>query len=131
MNDPFLEKIARTRTSKGKKLSGRLVETRSQKSSEGQKATLEVEIHPDPALEDNGAGRGKEGIENRKLASESDPVEQGQDFATSTWTLDREENSELSDVSTENVATTRPPTDNTTMHGRRRNRQRPPRFWNE
>ena len=83
-----MERIARTRTSKGKKPSGRMVETRSQKSSEGQKATPEVEIHPDPALDDNGAGCGKEGIEKRKLASGSDPVEQGQDFATSTWTLD-------------------------------------------
>ena len=50
MNDPFVLRIARTRTSKGKKISGRMVEIRSQKSSEGQKATLEVEIHPDTAL---------------------------------------------------------------------------------
>ena len=52
---------------------------------------------------------------NRRLASESTPVEQGQDFATSTGTLDREEMSELSDISTENVATTRSPTD--MIHG--------------
>ena len=117
MNDPFVERIARTRTSKGKKLSGRMVETRSQKSSEGQKATLDVEIHPDPALDDNRAGRGKDGIENRRLASESNPVEQGQDFATSSGTLDREEISELSDISTESVANTRSPTDNNTMRG--------------
>ena len=51
------------------------------------------------------------------MASESTPVEQGQDFATSTGTLDREEMSELSDISTENVATTRSPTDNTMMFG--------------
>ena len=51
------------------------------------------------------------------MASESTPVEQGQDFATSTGTLDREEMSELSDISTENEATTRSPTDNTMMHG--------------
>ena len=51
------------------------------------------------------------------MASESTPVEQGQDFATSTGTLDRDEMSELSDISTENVATTRSPTDNTMMHG--------------
>ena len=31
------------------KISGVMVETRSQKSSEDQKAMLEVEIHPDPA----------------------------------------------------------------------------------
>ena len=46
------------------------------------------------------------------MTSESTPVEQGQYFATSTGTLDREEMSELSDISTENVATTRSPTDN-------------------
>ena len=62
-------------------------------------------------------GHGSEGSENRRLASESTPAEQGQDFATSTGTLDREEMSELSDFSTENVATTRSPTDNTMMHG--------------
>ena len=68
-----------------------MVETRSQKSSEGQNATLEVEIHPDPAFDDSRAGRGTEGIENIGLAIESTPVEQGQDFATSTGTLEREE----------------------------------------
>ena len=47
------------------------------------------------------------------MASEFTPVEQGQDFVTST--LDREEISELSDISTENVATTRSPTDSTMM----------------
>ena len=69
MNDPLVERIARTRTSKGKKVSGRMVETRSQKSSEGQQATLEVEIHPNPDLDDNRAGCGTEVIENRRLAS--------------------------------------------------------------
>ena len=49
--------------------------------------------------------------------SESTPVEQGQDFATSTGTLDREERSELSDISTEIVPTRRSPTDNTMMAG--------------
>ena len=49
--------------------------------------------------------------------SESTPVEQGQDFATSTGTLDREEMSELSDISTEIVATRKSPTDNTMMAG--------------
>ena len=77
---------------------------------------LEVEIHPDPATDENRAGRGTEGSGNRRLASESTPVEQGQDFATSTRTVDREEMSELSDISTENVAKTRSPTDNTMMH---------------
>ena len=65
-----------------------LVETRSQKSSEGQKAMLEVEIHPDPVPDENWAGRGTEGNGNRRLASESTPVEQSQDFATSNGTLD-------------------------------------------
>ena len=51
------------------------------------------------------------------MASECTPVEQGPDFATSTGTLDREELSELSDISTEDVATTTSPTDNTMLHG--------------
>ena len=93
MNGPFVEKISRTRTNKVKNVSGGIVETRSQKSSEGQKARLEVEIHPDPAER-------TEGNTNRKLASESTPIEQGQDFATSTGTLDREEMSELCDITT-------------------------------
>ena len=76
---------------------------------------LEVEIHSDPALDEIRAGRGTEGNRNRRLASESTPVEQGQDFATSTGTLDREEKSDLVDISAENVATTRSPTDNTMM----------------
>ena len=60
---------------------------------------------------------GRDMDRNRRLASESTPVEQGQDFAISTGTLDQEEMSELSDISTENMATTRSPTDNTMMHG--------------
>ena len=111
-----MERIARTRTDKGKKVSYGMVETRSQKSWEGQKARLEVEVHSDPATDENREGHGSEGSGNIILASESTPVEQGQDFATSTGTLDREEMSELSDISTENVATTRSPTDNTMTH---------------
>ena len=107
MNDPFVERIAQTRTDKGKKVSGRMVEARSQKSSEGQKALLEVEVHPDPAIDENREGYGPDGSGNRRLASESSPVEQGQDFATSTGIIDREEMSKLSDISTENMATTR------------------------
>ena len=83
-----------------------MVETRSQKPSEGQKARLEVEVHPDPAIDENQEGHGPEVRGNRRLASESTPVEQGQDFATFTGTLDREEMSELSDISTENMAAT-------------------------
>ena len=115
--DPFVEMIARTRTTNTEKVSGVMVETRSQNSSEGQKAMLEVEINPDPAIDENWEGRGTEGNRNRRLASEPTPVEQGQDFATFTGTLDREEMSELSDISTEKVATLRSPTDNTMMPG--------------
>ena len=51
-NDPFVERIARTRTDKGNKVSSGMVETRSQKSSEGQKAILEVEVQHDDAWRD-------------------------------------------------------------------------------
>ena len=37
MKDPFVERIAQTRTDKEKEVSGGMVETRSQKSSEGQR----------------------------------------------------------------------------------------------
>ena len=112
--DPFVERIIRHRTDKGKTVSGRMVETRSQKSSKERKAMLEVEVHPDQAMNENQEIHGPEG-RDRRLASESTPVEQGQDFATSTGTLDREEMSELSDISTKIVATRRSPTDKTTM----------------
>ena len=74
INDPFVEKIARNRTTDMEKVSVVRVETSSQKSSEGQKAMLEVEIHLDPALDENRAGRGTEGSGNRRLASEYTPV---------------------------------------------------------
>ena len=77
---------------------------------------LEVEVNTDQAMIDNQEAHGLEG-RGRRLASESTPVEQGHDFATSTGTLDREEMSELSDISTEIVATRRSPTDNTMMAG--------------
>ena len=51
---------------------------------------LEAEVHPELAMDENRDGYGPEGRGNRRLASESTPVEQGQDFATSTGTLDRE-----------------------------------------
>ena len=114
MTDPFVERIKRTRNGERKMVSGRMVGTRSQKSSEEQKAELEVEVHPDQAMQDNEETHGLEG-RGRRLASESTPVEQGQDLATSTGTLDRAEMSELSDISTEIVATRRSPTDNTMM----------------
>ena len=117
MTDPFVERITRTRTDNGDTVSSRKVETRSQKSSEERKAILEVEVHPDQAMHENQEMHGPEGRGNRRLASASTPVEQGQDFATSTGTLDREEMSELSDISTEIVPTRRSPTDNTMMGG--------------
>ena len=116
MIDPFVERITRTRTDKGETVSCRMVETRSQKSSEERKAMLEVEVHPDQAMNEKQEIHGPEG-RDRRLASESTPVEQGQDFATSTGILDREEMSELSDISTEIVATRRSPTDNTMTAG--------------
>ena len=115
MTDLFVERITQTRTSKGKMFSGRMVETRSQKSSEEQKTMLEVEVHTDQAMHENEEMHGPDRRGNRRLASESTPVEQGHDFATSTGTLDREEKSELSDISTEIVTTRRSPTDNTMM----------------
>ena len=77
MIDPFVEMIARTRSDKGMEVSGGMVETRSQKSSEEQKAMLEVEVHPDTAIDANREGHGPEGSGNKRLASESTPVEEG------------------------------------------------------
>ena len=53
MTDPFVERITRTRTDKGETVSGRMVETRSQKSSEERKAMLEMEVNPDQAMNEN------------------------------------------------------------------------------
>ena len=117
MTDPSVDRIKRAQTDKGETVSGRMVETRSQKYSEERKEMLEVEVNTDQAMNDNQEVHGLEG-RGRRLASESTPVEQGHDFATSTGTLDREEMSELSDISTEIVGTRRPPTDNTMMAGR-------------
>ena len=116
MTDRFVDRITRARTDKGETVSGRMVETRRQKSSGEQKAMLEVEVHTDQAKNENQDVHGPEG-RDRRLASESTPVEHGHDFATSTGTLDREEMSKLSDISTEIVATRRSPTDNIMMAG--------------
>ena len=116
MTDPFVDRIKRARTDKGETVLGRMVETRSQKTTEERKEMLEVEVNTDQAMNYNQEVHGLEG-RGRRLASESTPVEQGHDFATSTGTLDREEMSELSDISTEIVATRRFPTDNTMMAG--------------
>ena len=117
MNDPFVERITRTRTDKEETVSGRMVETRSQKSSEERKAMLEMESIRTRSWMRTGEYMDRRGEETEGKASESTPVEQGQDFATSTGTLDREEMSELSDISTEIVATRRSPIDNTMMAG--------------
>ena len=114
MTDPFVDWIKRTRSDKEGTVSGRMVETRSQKTSEERRELLEVEVNTDHTMNDNQGVNGLEG-RGRRLASESTPVEQGHDFATSTGTLDREEMSELSDISTEVTATRRSPTDNTMM----------------
>ena len=53
MNEPIVQRITQTRTDKGKIVSGRMVETRSQKSSEEQKAKLKVEFHPDQVMDEN------------------------------------------------------------------------------
>ena len=116
MTDPFVQRITRTLTDKGETVSGRMVENRSQKSSEERKAMIEVEVQPDQAMNENQEIHGPEG-RDRRLTSESTPVEQGQDFATSTGTLDREEMSELSDISTEILANRRSPTGNTMRAG--------------
>ena len=109
MTDPFVERITRTRTDKEETISGRMVETRSQKSSDERKTMIEVEVHLEQALNESREIHGSEKRGNKRLASESTPVEQGQDFATFTVTLDREEMSELSDISTEIVSTRRSP----------------------
>ena len=116
MTDPFVDWIKRSLSDKGETVSGRMVETRSQKTSEERKELLEVEVNTDHAMNDNQEVHGLE-WRGRRLASESTPVEQGHDFATSTGTLDREEMSELSDISTEVATTRRSPTDNTMMAG--------------
>ena len=114
-SDPriIVERTEKTRNKKVKKVSGEMIETRSQKASGDKKAMLEVEIHQNPAGDENREGRGKKTDGNRRLTKKSTPIEQGNDFATSTGTLDRVEMSELSDISTENPAAAGSPTDNT------------------
>ena len=50
MTDPFVERIKRTRNGQRKMVSDRMVETRSQKTSEERKGMLEVEVHPEQAM---------------------------------------------------------------------------------
>ena len=63
MTDPFVERITRARTDKGEMVSGRIVETRSQKSSEERKAMLEVEVYPDQAMKRTGKYMDRRGEE--------------------------------------------------------------------
>ena len=86
MTYPFVDWIRRARTDKGETVLGRMVETRSQKTSEERKEKLEVEVSTDQAKNDNQEVNGLEGS-GRRLASES----------------------------TEIVTTRRSPTDNTMM----------------
>ena len=53
MTDPFVDRITRARTDKGETVSGRMVETRSQESSEYRKEMLEVEVHTDQTMNEN------------------------------------------------------------------------------
>ena len=48
---------------------------------------LEVEVHPEPAMDENRDGHRPERNGNQRLTSESTPVEQVQNFVTSTGTL--------------------------------------------
>ena len=75
-----------------------------------------MEIHSNFFVDESRAVLETEADGDRRLTSESTPVEQGHDFATSNGTLDREM-TELSDISTENPAAAGSPTDNTIMHG--------------
>ena len=79
MTDPFVDRIKRARTDKGETVSGRMVETRSQKTSEERKEMLEVEVNTDQAMNDNQEVHGLEG-RGRRLASESTPVKQSHDL---------------------------------------------------
>ena len=116
MNVPFVERTKKTRSQKGSKISGGLVEARSQNVSEDRKTKKDLEIHRSPAPKVNQAERGTEGNRIKRLTSESTLVEQGHNFATSTGTLDREEMSKLSDVSIDNLTVRGSPIDNSKMH---------------
>ena len=59
------------------KVSGEMVETRSQKVSEDKRINLEVGIHGNPAQDENQAGRGTEEDEIRRKTCDSTLVEQG------------------------------------------------------
>ena len=74
MTDPFVDWIKRSRSDKRGTVSGRMVETRSQKTSEERRELLEVEVNTDHTMNDNQEVNELEG-RGRRLASESTPVE--------------------------------------------------------
>ena len=113
MNDLFVERTKKTRIKKEKKDSGVMVVTRNQKVSEDKRTSLEVEVCRSPPQVENQAGLRTEGNWIRRLLSESTPVEQSHDFATSAGTLDREDLSELSNISIEKLAVEGSPKNNT------------------
>ena len=67
MTDPFVDWIKRARTNKGETVSGRMVKTRSQKTSEERKELLEVEVNTDHAMDDNQEVHGLEGRGRRRV----------------------------------------------------------------
>ena len=74
---------------------------------------MEVEVCRSPPQVENQADLRTEENWIRRLMSESTPVEQSHDFATSAGTLDREELSELSNISIEKLAVEGSPKKNT------------------
>ena len=61
MTDLFVDWIKQTRTDKGETVSGRMVKTRSQKTSEERKELLEVKTNTYHAMNDNQEVHGLEG----------------------------------------------------------------------
>ena len=68
------------------------IETRSQKASEEKGARLEVEIHPNPSLDENEPGRGKEQNGNsdrfgavRTINKTFDGMQRSREFMTMTY----------------------------------------------
>ena len=106
-----MERTQKIRCKEGKKVSGGMDETRSQKVSEDKRLNLEVAIRRNPAQDENQAGlvTKKNGI--RRKMKESTPLEEGRDFATSTGTIDREEILKLPDFSIKKLAVGGSPTD--------------------
>ena len=99
MIDAYVERNKKTQSKKGKKNIGGMDETKSQKFSEYKWTKLEVK---NPGQYEHQTVRETEEHGNRILTNEPTPVDQGHDFATSTATLDREEMSEVSNISIEN-----------------------------